>query len=74
MNNTRLLNEQELENVTGGISDSLYGFLVLLTMFTRMVILEKLNNKEKSRNINITNVQNDLVRDMECRIISDSKM
>ena len=60
MNSIRILNDQELETISGGISESICGFLVLLGMLARMVIIEKLDRLEERRERNFLEIQENL--------------
>lgn len=60
MDNIIVLNNRELENVTGGISESVCGFLVLLAMLARMALTEKLDRIEERQDRNFLEMQENI--------------
>ena len=73
MENIRVLNDQELKSISGGISESVCGFLVLLGMLARMVIIEKLNRLEERQEREALEMQESL-RNATEKIVSNLKM
>lgn len=73
MENIRILNEQELESISGGISESVCGFLVLLGVLARMAIIEKLDRLEERREREAFEIQESL-RNATEKIVSNLKM
>lgn len=73
LENIRILNDRELENVTGGISESVCGFLVLVAMWARTALIEKLDRLEETQDRDFLEMQENIQNAIK-KVISNLKI